>query len=206
MKYVLCDCQHRFWPKQSCESQLITTINDLAKCLNEKGQRDVLVLDFRKVFDKVPHVCLFKKLHHYGICNTLLLWLKSFLTNRSQYIALDNQKSHPSVIRGPSRYISSSIVLFTLYQWPPFSSTFKSEVVCWQCDNIKSKADCQLLQEDLDALVQWVHTWQMGVQPPKMRFFKNNKQKESFGFWLLYTIGSYQTSLPYKISWCDNNQ
>ena len=27
--------------------------------------------------------------------------------------------------------------------------------------HIKSEADCQLLQEDLEALVQWVHHWQM---------------------------------------------
>ena len=81
---VLCDGQHGFRQKRSCESQLITTINDFAKCLNEKSQCDVLLLDFRKAFDKVPHARLFQKLHHYGIHGALLLWLKSFLTDRSQ--------------------------------------------------------------------------------------------------------------------------
>ena len=90
-----------FQQKRSHESQLITTINDFAKCLNEKGQCDVLLLDFCKAFDKVPHSQLFHKLHHYGICGPLLLWLKSFLSNRSQYVILDNQKSHPtSVLSG----------------------------------------------------------------------------------------------------------
>ena len=27
--------------------------------------------------------------------------------------------------------------------------------------HIKSEADCQLLQEDLEELVQWMHDWQM---------------------------------------------
>ena len=81
---ILCDSQHGFRQKHSCESQLITTVNDLAKCLNEKGQFDVLVLDFHKAFDKVTHLHLLKKLHHYGICGTLLQWLKCFLTDRSQ--------------------------------------------------------------------------------------------------------------------------
>jgi len=72
---VLCDNQHGFRQKQSCESQLIKTINDLAKYLNEKGQCDVLLLDFRKAFDKVPHTRLLKKLDHYGICGALLSWL-----------------------------------------------------------------------------------------------------------------------------------
>ena len=36
-----------------------TTINDFAECLNQKGQCDVLLLDFSKAFDKVAHTCLF---------------------------------------------------------------------------------------------------------------------------------------------------
>ena len=67
-------------------------------CLNEKGQCDVLLLDFCKAFDKVPHTRLFKKLDHYGIHAALLHWLKSFLTDRSQHVVLDNQKSHPTPV------------------------------------------------------------------------------------------------------------
>jgi len=51
-------------------------------------------MDFRKAFDKVAHLHLLKKLHHYGIRGTLLLWLKYFLTDRSQYVTLDNQRGH----------------------------------------------------------------------------------------------------------------
>jgi len=28
-------------------------------------------------------------------------------------------------------------------------------------EDIKSEADCQTLQEDLEVLVQWTHIWQM---------------------------------------------
>ena len=35
---------------------------------------------------------------HYGIRDTLLLWLNFFLSNRSQYVVLDNQKSHPTEV------------------------------------------------------------------------------------------------------------
>ena len=46
----------------------------------------------------VVHICLFQKLSHYGIRDTHLLWLKSFLSNRSQYVVLDNQKSHATEV------------------------------------------------------------------------------------------------------------
>ena len=61
---VLCDKQYGFCQKRSCErgceAQLIMTINDFAECLNQKGQCDVLLLDFCKAFDKVAHICYFK--------------------------------------------------------------------------------------------------------------------------------------------------
>ena len=52
---ILCDEQHGFRQKRSCKTQLITTINDFAECLNQRGQCDVLLLDFSKAFDKVSH-------------------------------------------------------------------------------------------------------------------------------------------------------
>ena len=52
---ILIDIQHGFRQKRSCESQLITTINDFSNCLNNKGQIDSILLDFSKAFDKVDH-------------------------------------------------------------------------------------------------------------------------------------------------------
>ena len=44
-----------FLRKLSCETQLVTVINEWAKVLNTHGQVDVLFLDFAKAFDTVPH-------------------------------------------------------------------------------------------------------------------------------------------------------
>ena len=87
---VLCEEQHGFRPNRSCETQFISTVNDFAECLNQGGQCGVLLLDFSKAFDKVPHTRLCNKLHHYGIHGALLSWLQAFLHNRSQYVVVDN--------------------------------------------------------------------------------------------------------------------
>ena len=63
----------------NCKTQLIITINDLAKSLGEGTQTDVIVLDFSKSSDKVCHKYLLHKLYHYGNCGNLLAWLKNFL-------------------------------------------------------------------------------------------------------------------------------
>ena len=43
---ILTDCQHGFRKRRSCETQLIMTVDDLARGLNEKQQVDAILLDF----------------------------------------------------------------------------------------------------------------------------------------------------------------
>ena len=51
---ILCDAQHGFRKKRSCTSQLLLTIQDLAKGIDNGEQLDVILLDLSKAFDKVP--------------------------------------------------------------------------------------------------------------------------------------------------------
>ena len=51
----------------SCETQLITVIDNLAKILDNQGQVDTFILDFEKAFDTPPHELLKSKLFSYGI-------------------------------------------------------------------------------------------------------------------------------------------
>ena len=64
---ILPDSQHRFRARRSCETQLVVTIQELAKTQSEGKQIDAILLDFSKTFDKVPHNRLLLKLDHYGI-------------------------------------------------------------------------------------------------------------------------------------------
>ena len=77
---ILTDLQHGFRSGRSCETQLVTTIQDLAQMHNKKGsQIDISVLDFSKAFDTVPHDDLLSKLKHYGIDEKIWLWICNFL-------------------------------------------------------------------------------------------------------------------------------
>ena len=65
---ILIEQQHGFRQRFSCETQLISAINDWAKCINSRSQTDVILLDFSKAFDSIPHQRLLLKLNYYGIC------------------------------------------------------------------------------------------------------------------------------------------
>ena len=77
------DLQHGFRSGSSCETQLVTTFQDIAQIHNKKGsQIDIAVSDFSKAFDTVPHDRLLSKLKHYGIDDKMWLWNDNFLNKQ----------------------------------------------------------------------------------------------------------------------------
>ena len=92
---ILNAAQHGFRKYRSTESQLITTCNEHAKALDNSEQRDSILLDFSKAFDKVPHDRLLHKLDHYGIKGNTLNWIKDFLCDRTQSVVVEGQTSAP---------------------------------------------------------------------------------------------------------------
>ena len=69
---ILTDLQQGFRSGHSCESQLIITLNDLFEAYDNKNQVDLIILDFSKAFDTVPHRKLLHKLDNYGIDGKLI--------------------------------------------------------------------------------------------------------------------------------------
>jgi len=47
--------QHGFRPGYSCENQIITVCQDISDSLAEATRLDVIIVDFSKAFDLVPH-------------------------------------------------------------------------------------------------------------------------------------------------------
>ena len=58
--------QHGFRKGKSCITQLIETMEEWTRMIDENKSIDVY-LDFKKAFDTVPHKRLIRKLEGYGI-------------------------------------------------------------------------------------------------------------------------------------------
>jgi uncharacterized protein (DUF433 family) len=90
---IVSDTQHGFRYKRSCESQLVITVQEIVKRLAKGTQVDIILLDFAKAIDKVPHARLLHTLSYYGVNHNTVTWIKSFLENRNQNVVLEGAKS-----------------------------------------------------------------------------------------------------------------
>ena len=163
---VLTDSQHGFRKRRSCESQLIITIDQLAKNTASGNQVDIILLDFEKAFDKVPHSRLLYKLQFYGIRGRTNAWIKSFLSNRKQQVVLEGTKSDKDdVLSGVPQGTVLHPLLFLTYINDMPSHT-ESDVRLFADDSllyreIRNTNDSIQLQEDLNALESWEKKWLM---------------------------------------------
>ena len=177
--HILCDQQHGFRPKRSCESQLITTINDIAKTLDAGFQTDVIFLDLSKAFDKVPRHRLCAKLKHYGIRGSILTWIHDFLSNRHHRVILDGNFSdiHPVISGVPQGTILAPLLFLVYINDLPTYTSIKCNVRLYADDvmlysTIHTLTDCIILQQDLNTLFHWATTWNMSFNPDKCEYMK----------------------------------
>jgi len=91
--YDLHILQHGLRSSRSCETQLISFIQDLSQSNNNNKQTDIIIMDFAKAFDKVSHKHLLYKLEYYGITCNAHKWISDFLTQRTQTVVLESVMS-----------------------------------------------------------------------------------------------------------------
>ena len=114
---ILFHNQHGFRGKLSCETQLIQLTDDIAHTLDRRKQADLLILDFSKAFDKVPHRRLAHNLDWYGVRNKSLAWITAFLDPTSaagrRYL-----NTEASLKRGPTGHCPGPRFVSGIHQRP----------------------------------------------------------------------------------------
>ena len=185
---ILCDSQHGFRKRRSCETQLIETIDDVARHLSDGNQVDVILLDFEKAFDKVPHSRLLYKLDYYGVRGKVNNWIKAFLSKRKQQVVLEGVKSgQEDVLSGVPQGTVLGPLLFLTYinDMPECTDSnvrlFADDSLLYRV--IRLPEDSKQLKLDLLALERWEKEWLMSFNAGKCSVIritpKSRKAKET---------------------------
>ena len=97
--------QYGFRKNHSTEYASLHIVDYLNYEMDKNRTPTNIYLDLSKAFDSLSHYILLNKLQHYGLCDVALNLLKSYLTNRKQFVqyneySSDMKYSHNGVPQG----------------------------------------------------------------------------------------------------------
>ena len=212
---LLTNLNHGFRSGYSCETQLLTTAQDLLTSFENGKQVDVAILDFSKAFDTVPHNKLLHKLYHLGIQGPLLSWLRNFLTKRSMRVVLEGYCSNSTSVDSgvPQGTVLGPLLFLCHINDLPKAVTSQVRLFADDCllyREINDAKDHVSLQKDLKSLEKWADTWGMRFNASKCNIL-SIKPKTHYMYELNDTILKSVTSNPYlgilftdNLKWSDH--
>ena len=96
LRNILYDFQHGFRLSNSCETQLISFIHDLAQSAINNIQTDIIIMDFAKGVKQTSTLQTY-----YGVNNNILHGVTDFLDQRSHTVVLEGETSD---LKRPSKW------------------------------------------------------------------------------------------------------
>ena len=80
---------------------MLCVLEDVTKLEDAGSPVDIIYLDLKKAFDKMPHQRLLLKLKTHGIGNGMINWIEKWLIDRRQRVVVDGEVSNwKSVLSG----------------------------------------------------------------------------------------------------------
>ena len=96
---LLSDCQYGFRSGRSVQDQLILTYDFITEQYDRGLVVDMILFDFKKAFDLVPHSVLLDKLQLLGFRRPLLSWIGDFLIGRMMRVVVSGTSSSPRLVQ-----------------------------------------------------------------------------------------------------------
>ena len=90
---LICSKQYGFVVSQSTLANPLECDANIAAIMTSKQVYDLIAFDFAKAFDKAPHASVIKAAANHSINNTALVWLISFLPDRTLCVRVSNHYS-----------------------------------------------------------------------------------------------------------------
>ena len=117
-----------------------------------------MLFDISKAFDSVPHVLLLQKLSSININPYIIRWIQSYLTHRTQYVAINGTESPAlPVVSG----VPQGSVLGLLYINDVTCVVYNGKIIIYADDIalyevIHSPNDFILVQQNINSICAWV--------------------------------------------------
>ena len=150
---------------------------------------DVAYLDFRKAFDAVPHKRLLFKLSKYGIKGELLSWIKDFLSERSQFVKINNAKSSTCPVTSgvPQGSVLGPMLFVYFINDLPDVCTVPTKIYADDTkafSQIKTDEDRAMLQHSIDQMYRWTQEWQLLFNQSKCKILHIGENNPKYKYYI----------------------
>lgn len=181
---VLIEEQHGFVNKKSTVTNLCIFSDYLAREINN-AQIDTIYTDLAKAFDRVNHNILLEKLKSFSFDEDLIIFLKSYLTNRPNFVKFNNSKSDNFIstsgvpqgsILGPLLFV---LFINDISDYIKYSSflLYADDLKAYRV--IRSPEDINKLKSDIQSISDFCTHNDLALNETKCKVVSYTRKKDS---------------------------
>ena len=171
--------QYGFKPKHSTSQAVIDFCISVVNAKHRKENVLAIMLDLSKAFDTIQHDILLNKLQYYGIQGKAFDWFTSYLSNRQQYVHI-NETTQSSLMNITGYGIPQGSVLgpllFIIYVNDIHKALGNNNLIQFADDTTVYFTDsnihklCERANQGLTELTDWFRANKLAVNPKKTKY------------------------------------